>query len=105
MKTMTADLAASLGGFQQACVGFTGPYNDAHDRLCKLMDTEPGAEITEDDLTFVRELVNDLQSTLESLEGDMAPEWVVDEITEVEIQCEHGREADYCTTCYPEDEN
>ena len=67
---MTEELASTLENFQQACVAFTGPYNDAHDRLCKLA-YRPGAEITKADLDWVRELTEDLLSQAESLEVEM----------------------------------
>jgi hypothetical protein len=104
MHKMTEALATSLENFQQACVGFTGPYNDGHDRLCALYNVEPGKEISAEDIAFLNELIDGLTSTLESLEGDMDLHTLEQDMDEVEEQCEHGNEADYCETCYPEDE-
>jgi hypothetical protein len=101
---MTAELANSLETFQQACVGFTGPYNDGHDKLCALYSVEPGAEIKAADIEFIDELMSTLTSALESLEGDMEVHTLEEAIDEVREQCEHGNEADYCEVCYPEDE-
>lgn len=104
MKKMTAELANALENFQQACVGFTGPYNDGHDRLCAAYNIKPGDEISADTIEFIEELVSDLTSTLESLEGDMALDALESDLDEVRNQCRHGNEEDYCDECYPEED-
>lgn len=56
---MSTELANTVNAFQQECVTFTGPYNDAHDRIVKLAESE-GKEITQEDIDFLRQITEEL---------------------------------------------
>jgi hypothetical protein len=100
---MTTELATTLENFQQACVQFTGPYNDAHDRLCRLAYESADKEISQEDLDWLKELTSNLSSEAESLEGeiDTALDMFHTDVEEIEGQCEHGvnRELADCSVC------
>lgn len=87
---LSEQLAHTISTFQQECVAFTGPYNDAHDRLVKFV--EEGATITEQDIEWIASLARELAEAAQYLVRDLDASVLEIEEAQAELESEDDEE-------------